>query len=409
MKRAIYNNVDHACASHAVENKGFSTYRYSSKNEYRHYFLIVTFLLILLTPTLDNIFNFSPVKELFEKRVPSPQPKLPQTLSEITAYPKNFENFYNDNFGFRKTLISSNSKIMDKFFNQSPSERAVIGKDGWLYFDNHNSLADAEGKMFYDQKVLENGVKALIQNWQNLKKNNIDYVFVIAADKSTIYSEFLPDYIKAKAGNRRVDQFLTLLKKQSPNFPVIDLRGVILQAKTKESQDLYYKTDTHWNVIGAHYGYAAIINFLSKNHPHLKPKTQDQFVIKNAGIKSGDIADIMNLKLDYDIGYDFIPKQPFHYLAAQISEEEKRQFHKPNFFTNSNQNLPVLFSYKDSFTDSLVYFLADHFSKSYFVNEFPCQIDLKIIKKYHANIVMQQMWEGRMEDVLKSCDEVVVK
>ncbi len=152
--------------------------------------ILVIFAAILVLPSLDNIFNFLPIKELFKKRTLKNNPEAPSNYQELTKYPQEFEAFYNDNFGLRKTLITLNSKIMDKVFNQSPSERALMGKGGWLYFDNYNSLADAEGKMFYDQKILENGVAALIRNWQELQKNNIDYVFVVAADKSTIYPEF---------------------------------------------------------------------------------------------------------------------------------------------------------------------------------------------------------------------------
>jgi alginate O-acetyltransferase complex protein AlgJ len=368
-----------------------------------NYFLIIIFAAILVLPTLDNIFNFSPIKELFEKRTLKTNPEAPSNYQELTKYPQEFEAFYNDNFGLRKTLITLNSRIMDKVFNQSPSERAVMGKDGWLYFDNYNSLADAEGKMFYDQQILENGVAALIQNWQELQKHNIDYVFVVAPDKSTIYSEFLPDYIKAKPGNRRLDQFLTLLKTKAPDFPIIDLRTAIAHAKETDPQEIYYKTDTHWNHIGAHSGYLEVIKFLSKNHPNLKAKTREQFVLKSDTTKSGDIADIMNLKLNYDVDYQLIPKKPFDYSPTNISETEKTEFHKPNFFTNKNQNLPVLFAYKDSFGDNLLYFLSENFKKSYYVNEFPCHIDLKIIKQYHADIVIQQMWEGRIEEVLKAC------
>lgn len=369
-----------------------------------NYFIIIIFFLILLIPTLDNIFNFSPIKELFEKRILTEKPALPQNYSELKKFPKNFDNFYNDNFGFRKTLITINSKMMDNIFNQSPSERAVMGKDGWLYFDNYNSLADAQGEMIYNQKVLEKGVKALIQNWQELAKNNVDYVFVVAADKSTAYPEFLPDYIKAKSGNRRLDQFLSLLKKEAPDFPIIDLRPVILKAKTAEKNEIYYKTDTHWNRVGAYYGYLEIINFLSKKHPNLKALTRDEFTLKSESKHDGDIADIMNLKLNYDFEHNLIPKTPFNYSEVELSQAQEKQFHKPFFFTNKNQDLPILFSYKDSFSDNLMVFLPENFSKSYFINEFPCRINLNIIKKYHANIVIHQMWEGRMEEVFKGCE-----
>ena len=362
------------------------------------YILILIFSLILILPILDSVFHFSPIKELFEKRQPTSKPQFSWNKEIIINYPKNFEKFYDDNFGFRKTLIYLHSQIMDKVFDQSPSEQAVIGKNDWLFFNNNQSLIDVEGRVIYNQTLLDKGIEALYQNWKNLKKNNIDYVLVIAADKSTIYPEFLPDYIHPN-GPSRLDQFLTRLNKLHPDFPIIDLRKSMLAAKNK--QEIYYKTDTHWNKIGAYYGYLGVMNFLAKKHPELKPKSLNQFTQKIGDEKQGDIADIMNLKI-FDVEHDLIPKNSFGYKDI-TTDTDKKQFHKPNFFIHKNQNLPILFSYKDSFMDNLMYFVSDHFSKSYYINEFPCNINANFIAKYQANIVIQEMWEGRMEEVLKSC------
>lgn len=106
--------------------------------------LIIFFAVILLLPILDNIFHFSPVENLFEKRLPAEAPQKPKNISDLINYPKKFEAFFNDNYGFRKSYIFANSKIMDNIFNESPSARALIGKDGWLYFDNQNSFLDAK-------------------------------------------------------------------------------------------------------------------------------------------------------------------------------------------------------------------------------------------------------------------------
>ena len=362
------------------------------------YILICFFLLILVLPILDSIFHFSPIKELFEKRQPALKPQFSWNKEVLINYPKNFEKFYDDNFGFRKTLIYLNSQIMDKVFDQSPSELAVIGKNDWLFFNNYHSLVDVEGRIIYDPGLLDRGIKALYQNWKNLKKNNIDYVLVIAADKSTIYSEFFPDYIHPNSPTR-LDQFLTRLNQLYPDFPVIDLRKSMFEAKKK--QEIYYKTDTHWNKIGAYYGYLEIMNFLSKKHPDLKPKLFNQFTRKIGDKKHGDIADIMNLEI-FDIEYDLIPKTPFEYTEI-TTDLNRKQFHKPNFFIHKNQNLPVLFFYKDSFMDNLMYFVSDHFSKSYYINEFPCNINPEFVVKYQTDIVIQEMWEGRVEEVLKEC------
>lgn len=167
----------------------------------RNKFITIVFALILLLPALDNLLNFSPVKELFEKRLPVEKPKF----SWSSNYLKKFEEFFNDQYGLRKTLIYLNAYLLDNIFDESPDARAVVGKDGWLFFDNRDSLLDASGKAHLDDKLIENSLKHFYKNWQRLKAKNIDYLLVIAADKSTIYPEFLPDYIKP-GNSHRIDK-----------------------------------------------------------------------------------------------------------------------------------------------------------------------------------------------------------
>ncbi|MBU6339083.1 MAG: hypothetical protein KGQ36_03825 [Rickettsiales bacterium] len=349
---------------------------------------------MLLIPTLDSVFNFSPVKDLFEKRKQVTMPQNPQTLIEIQAYPRAFEKFFNDNYGFRKTLISWHSKIMDKIFDESPMARVAFGKDGWLYFDNDNSLLDAAGNAVLDDKLLDYGVESFAKNWQELRKNNIEYLLVIAADKSTVYPEFLPDYIEPK-DNHRIDKFLIALKKKYPDFPVLDLRPILLKAKEKEN--VYHKTDTHWNRRGAHYAYVEIMKKLG-----MKPHLRSEFSNKEDEYISGDIAAMINSnqsELNYDITSNF------KHLSKVISpsEEEKKLFHRPTYFINQNKDLPRIFTYQDSYFGDLFWLVSEHFSNAFYINEYPCNINLEVVKKYHSNVVIQEFWEGRIETILKGC------
>lgn len=360
----------------------------------KNLFLICAFCLILLIPILDNIFHFSPIKQLFEKRLPAASPSLPQNLDETKKFPKNFENFFNDNYGFRKSLIFLNSKIMDNIFNESPSSRALIGKEGWLYFDNQSSLLDAQGLAKIDEKKLQLAAKIFVQNWRKAKKNNIDYLLVIAADKTTIYPEFLPDFIKYSTQNHRIDKFITALKNEDKNFPLLDLRPILLEAKKNEI--IYQKTDTHWNKRGAHYGYSEIMKKL-----HLPFNSRLEFRDVEGEIK-GDISDIMNIDAT-NIDYSLEEKFEKNFSQLDPTRAELTQFHKPIFYINHNQNLPILFVYKDSFFDNMMEFFSSHFSHSYFINQFPCDLDFAVIKKYHPDFVIQEFWEGRIEEVISNC------
>lgn len=352
--------------------------------------LTIVFALILLLPALDLVFDFSPIKDLFEKRLPAKKPQF----SFSKDYPKNYEKYFNDNYGFRKSLISANSKIMDKIFNESPDARAVIGKENWFYFDNHNSLLDATGRASLSDDLVARGVESFYKNWQMMRAKNIDYLLIIAADKSTIYPEFLPDYFLVK-GPHRIDKFLDALRKKYPDFPVLDLRPILLMAKKNEV--IYHKTDTHWNKRGAHYAYVEIAKKLN-----LKSHLRTDFLNKEDLMLRGDISDIMNsdaTNLDYDLTPKF--KQKSHRVLP--NPDSISHFHKPYFFTNDDKNLPIVFVYKDSFFSDLANLLSEHFSQAIYANEFPCDLSYEIIKNFHPNIVIQEFWEGRVEVVLRQC------
>jgi len=356
---------------------------------------IVTFLAFLFLPIVGNVLGISVFGDLFEKRVPTKKPELPQNLSQLEAYPKKFNQYYNDNFGFRKDLISLNGKMMDKVFNESPNDRVLVGKDGWLYFDNKDSLLDASGRAKISNDLVNKGVDAFYQNWQEAKNKGLKYLFVIAADKTTIYAEFLPDYFKYGSAHR-IDVFKNALLSKYPDFPLVDLRPVLLKAKSKEV--VYHKTDTHWNKRGAHYGYVKIVKSFG-----FKPYLRNQFIDVVNGEYFGDIAQTMGIK---QTNRDFGLVKKFKgniYFNGDESAEIKKIFHKPSIFESNDKALPRLFVYKDSFFNELQDLVSEHFSKSIYINEFPCRIDYDILENYSPDYIIQQFWENRIESVLKNC------
>lgn len=367
--------------------------------KFKDLFILISFAAILFLPILDSFFVLSPVKEIFENRQSIEAPKKPESYFELKNYFKNFESFFNDNYGFRKTLISWHNKILDKIFNESPLSRVIEGSENWLFFDNQNSVLDVQGKAEISDELIDKIVAATIKNYQQAKENNIDYLLVIAADKTSIYPEFLPTYIKVSE-DHRIDKFLSKLKKTNPNFPILDLRKILLEAKKHET--VYHQTDTHWNRRGAFYAYQEIMNSLNKQNFNQKALTRNKFkeVEKNDFI--GDISQMVGSSqknIDYDLAANFAENLVF----ISASDEEKNIFYKPIIVKNYNQNLPRLFVYKDSFFGNLINFVSYHFSYSIYSNQQPCNLDFALIKKYRPNVLIQQFWEARIEEIAKKC------
>ena len=68
--------------------------------------LALVFALLLALPLADLAFHIDRTT-IDEKRTPTPFPGWPTTIDAIAAFPKLFEDYYNDHFGFRAPLVKA--------------------------------------------------------------------------------------------------------------------------------------------------------------------------------------------------------------------------------------------------------------------------------------------------------------
>ena len=74
------------------------------KNNRRFEYLVsFFFVFILLIPTMGTIFGITSQQDNNEYRKLASPPKL--DLAEIENYPKAYQQYFNDNFGFRNVMI----------------------------------------------------------------------------------------------------------------------------------------------------------------------------------------------------------------------------------------------------------------------------------------------------------------
>ena len=94
-----------------------------------------------------------------EKRQLAGLPAWPTSLQMWTKFPKAFDAYARDQFGFRDDLLKGYTWLMASVFRQSTSDRAFVGRDGWLYFTGNESLADMRGTSPYTEAELRNDVE----------------------------------------------------------------------------------------------------------------------------------------------------------------------------------------------------------------------------------------------------------
>ncbi|MDW7691374.1 hypothetical protein R9C00_18505 [Flammeovirgaceae bacterium SG7u.111] len=354
------------------------------------YLFILLFFIILLMPIIDQLFSISPDIENQEKRELSQLPEF--SVSKEYAY--RFENYFNDNFGFRDHLISLGSKFKAIIFNTSnnPNE-TMIGKDGWLFYNKksifesytHSNLLTAEQLIVLKNRLEKRKV--------DLKKEGIDYLLAFWPNKHSIYPEKLPLAMKMQVKDTLslADQLIEYFTEQDVNINFIDIRSALIDKKS--SYQIYKKLDTHWNLLG---GYFAYYNFLEKSKPliNVAPIGLDSYSISWEESKKGDLVGILGLS-NNTVFKEQIPSLRLRDKSLTYSQESTISFPARSIITrnpNAKERRKVLF-FGDSYSTCLEPFLSQTFMDVIYIRS---RFDVEMVKKVNPDIVIDAFVERQM-------------
>lgn len=131
-----------------------------------------------------------------------------------------------------------------------------IGKDGWVFLTGgSNSVLDT----FKDLNQRDSWVsswRGLIKNRVNSFANNgIEYIHVMAPEKVSIYNRYL-NGINFNQENTP-SKILSKMLDEEMQKHFIDPTDFLI--KQSENYQVYHKTDSHWNIIGAYSVYQLIM------------------------------------------------------------------------------------------------------------------------------------------------------
>jgi hypothetical protein len=228
-------------------------------------------------------FSPAPWSDPAENRVSAPWPGRPATLAALRKFPAAFEDFFNDHFGLRSALIDLRNRIDLGLFDRSPTDKVLIGRDGWLFYTGEDSLDDFRGRRPFTEAELDGWYRSLKQRRDWLAAQGIAYRFVVAPNKQSIYPERMPASVRRGASDH-LDQLLAYLSQRGEADLVQDLRPTLLAHKADGL--LYPAVDVHWNPLGAFLAYRALGENLGVRLPLLDRFPQD---FKPGEIQDGDL------------------------------------------------------------------------------------------------------------------------
>ncbi len=135
----------------------------------------------------------------------------------------------------------------------------IQGKEDWFFYAGEDSIIDSLGVEPFTDEQHANILEKLIKVRNKYTKENRNFVLFIPPNKERIYSEYVPDQYKNITGTSRVEELVKYIRKNS-DINVVYPRKELMDAKP--ICDVYYKSDTHWNMVGGYVGARSLIGAL---------------------------------------------------------------------------------------------------------------------------------------------------
>ncbi len=227
---------------------------------------------------------------LSEQRALKKRPDLPKTAQDWAAFPRTIDGFIADHFGFRETITHWNAWLRSQVWSPI-NEYAIYGRSGHLFYRASASLEYPEGPAFKTDS-LNRLLQFLVQLNDYLKKQNIRFLFTSPPDNATINDVFLPRWARKRPVLTNYDFVMQQLNELG--IPVLDLRPALRSANALHPA--YYRTDTHWNRLGATVARNEIVRALG--HPEWAVDLTKVLRGFSATAGAGDLAGMLAIGAD---------------------------------------------------------------------------------------------------------------
>lgn len=366
------------------------------KNSAKNKFLAIVFPTVVVLPLVQSFTGLFPEGSLAENRRRTGFPDtFPARKREVRPYIGKIESWWNDNFGFRSLMISTNSAYRLAAFGSAPNPRVVIGKEGWLYLGN---IGDRELDMVTGHFSLND---ADVGTWKTTlehrhiwcEEHGISYRFFLGPNKSTIYPELHPQgrHLERPA---RVGRDLM----KTIGLPALDLATSL--EKEKENKPTYFREDTHWNDWGGFVAYQDIMKSvaLDKAMSDVIPLRPDNVRFEPSA-HVGDLRGMLGMsdakaetyeKATPQLGKDPSGAPPERKETAPDNTPGQSLEIRNSFALNANAR--VFFSH-DSFGYALRPWLTATFGHAHFQHLWPDALPVKELRMTRPQLVLQEIVE----------------
>lgn len=305
------------------------------------------------------------------------------------------------NFPLKKDLIEANALIKSKVFKSNPiSDKVIDLNNGWKFLGNSfsNALSESKGVIVFNNEELNKLKKSLENKKAFLDRKNIKLYISVAANKHTVYGDIIP--IRKAKRKTKLEQLDSICKTLDIKF--INLSDGLENEKERLT---YHKTDTHWNELGAFYGFKNTLNAISKDFSNkifnIFSLDHDIEIKHNVNLEAGDLNQMLlqeknELSIQLNIKNASAVLTEAKTLNAPENYQNNNDLYETRYSSEIN-NLKILL-FCDSFSKDYKKFMVQNFGNSVFIRDHT--FNKSIIKNEKPDIVLYEIVERDIDLLL---------
>jgi hypothetical protein len=237
------------------------------------------------------------------------------------SYQEEFEQWFNQEFGFRNFLVRLNNQIYFSLFKKIKARDVIVGKKNYLFERKYIEAATRSDFIGMDTVQPKFNVIKALQD--TLSSYGIDLILVFAPGKGTFFNEYIPDkYTKTIQSQSNLELFINAAQERQ--ISCLDFNSWFNQAKDTTKYPLFPQYGIHWSDYGSLLAADSLFTFIESKRKVILPKIEIKSVSMNAKLSESDydIANGLNLLCrlkSFEMAYpDYVIKSEQFYNQLNV-------------------------------------------------------------------------------------------
>jgi hypothetical protein len=271
-------------------------------------------------------------------------------------------DWFEDRIGLRNTLVEIGAQLNLEILRVSTNRDVLIGNGGWLFWTDYEKkpavmMLDLQGELRLQSTEITSINSNLHSIADAFARCGKTALITVVPNKQSIYREnLLPE---SKVFPSRLDDLLGKLDPFARSI-ILDAREPLRRAKETQGLPLYFKTDSHWNELGAFVVYRGIVERLERVGAIYRPElaSLNHYDMKWEPFAGGDLS-VQMLQAPWLFSDDTVHLLPKPTLpgAQQVYVDQIHSIYQ----NDRGQGRLMLMG--DSFSALLKRFLSHHFKE----------------------------------------------